>query len=45
LIVAGIGITIYGFLNDADIVTFVGVAIFILSFFLNSRIKALKHEK
>jgi len=42
LIISGIGITIYGFTKDNDLITFFGVAIFILSFFLNSLVKAFK---
>ncbi|MEO5907935.1 MAG: hypothetical protein ABIR50_10225 [Ginsengibacter sp.] len=42
LIITGIAITIYGVTKDADLITFGGIAIFILAFFLNSIIKAFK---
>jgi len=34
LIIAGIAIIIYGFVKDADVVSLIGVAIFIEAFFL-----------
>ena len=42
LIITGSAITIYRVTKDADLVTFGGVTIFILAFFLNSIIKAFK---
>lgn len=38
LIITGIAVTIYGVIRDADLVTFIGVAIFIVSFFLKQMI-------
>lgn len=42
LIITGIAIAIYGVTKDADLITFCGVAVFILAFFLNSVIKSIK---
>ena len=42
MIILGNTIAIYGGIKDIDLVTFIGVAIFILAFFLNSIIKTIK---
>lgn len=44
MIITGIAIAIYGFIKDIDLITFIGVAIFVLAFFLNSIIKTIKND-
>lgn len=42
LIITGIAVIIYGATRDADLVTFIGVAIFIGAFFLRQIINEFK---
>jgi len=43
LLIAAIGISIYGFARDNDPVSFVGVSIFIVAIMLKEIIKAINH--
>ncbi len=42
LIIAGIAVIIYGAARDADLITFIGVAVFIAAFFVKQIIHAFK---
>ena len=41
LIVTGTALIIYGFVKDADLVTFAGVAAFMIAFFLKQIIQSI----
>lgn len=42
LIITGIAVIIYGAARDADLITFIGVAVFIAAFFLKQIIHEFK---
>ena len=42
LIITGIAVIIYGTARDADLITFIGVAVFIAAFFLKQIIQEFK---